>query len=280
MNKVMVLGAGTMGSGIAQVMAQAGLKVVICDIEERFLQKGLSAIEKNLDRLVNKNKISAEDKEIIKGRITTSLNMAEGADADLVVEAIVENLEVKIKTFKDLDRVVKEDAILASNTSALSISALAAATNRPDKVIGMHFFNPVPVMQLVEVIRGAATSEETVQAINELAKNLGKTPVVINEAPGFIVNRLLIPMINEAAYALMEGVAKAEDIDTAMKLGANHPIGPLALADMIGIDICLAVMETLYQEFGDSKYRPCPLLRKLVRAGYLGQKSGRGFYQY
>jgi len=276
----MVLGAGTMGSGIAQVMAQAGLKVVICDIEERFLQKGLSAIEKNLDRLVNKNKISAEDKEIIKGRITTSLNMAEGADADLVVEAIVENLEVKIKTFKDLDRVVKEDAILASNTSALSISALAAATNRPDKVIGMHFFNPVPVMQLVEVIRGAATSEETVQAINELAKNLGKTPVVINEAPGFIVNRLLIPMINEAAYALMEGVAKAEDIDTAMKLGANHPIGPLALADMIGIDICLAVMETLYQEFGDSKYRPCPLLRKLVRAGYLGQKSGRGFYQY
>lgn len=280
MNKVMVLGAGTMGSGIAQVMAQAGLKVVICDIEERFLQKGLSAIEKNLDRLVNKNKISMEDKEVIKGRITTSLNMAEGADADLVVEAIVENLEVKIKTFKDLDRVVKEDAILASNTSALSISALAAATNRPDKVIGMHFFNPVPVMQLVEVIRGAATSEETVQAINELAKNLGKTPVVINEAPGFIVNRLLIPMINEAAYALMEGVAKAEDIDTAMKLGANHPIGPLALADMIGIDICLAVMETLYQEFGDSKYRPCPLLRKLVRAGYLGQKSGRGFYQY
>jgi len=276
----MVLGAGTMGSGIAQVMAQAGLTVVICDIEERFLQKGLSAIEKNLDRLVNKNKISAEDKEVIKGRITTSLNMAEGADADLVVEAIVENLEVKIKTFKDLDRVVKEDAILASNTSALSISALAAATNRPDKVIGMHFFNPVPVMQLVEVIRGAATSEETVQAINELAKNLGKTPVVINEAPGFIVNRLLIPMINEAAYALMEGVAKAEDIDTAMKLGANHPIGPLALADMIGIDICLAVMETLYQEFGDSKYRPCPLLRKLVRAGYLGQKSGRGFYQY
>jgi len=276
----MVLGAGTMGSGIAQVMAQAGLTVVICDIEEKFLQKGLSAIEKNLDRLVNKNKISAEDKEVIKGRIATSLNMAEGADADLVVEAIVENLEVKIKTFKDLDRVVKQEAILASNTSALSISALAAATNRPDKVIGMHFFNPVPVMQLVEVIRGAATSEETVQAINELAKNLGKTPVVINEAPGFIVNRLLIPMINEAAYALMEGVAKAEDIDTAMKLGANHPIGPLALADMIGIDICLAVMETLYQEFGDSKYRPCPLLRKLVRAGYLGQKSGRGFYQY
>jgi 3-hydroxybutyryl-CoA dehydrogenase len=280
MKKVMVLGAGTMGAGIVQVMAQAGLSVVMCDVEEQFLQRGMATIEKNLERMVAKNKLTEDEKRALQARIHPTLDKSDGADAELVVEAIVENLEAKIAVFKELDNVVNKNAIFASNTSALSISALASATSRPEKVIGMHFFNPVQVMQLVEVIKGAATAEETVSSITSLVKQLGKTPVTLNEAPGFIVNRMLVPMINEAAYVLMEGVASVEDIDTAMKLGANHPIGPLALADMIGIDICLAVMETLYREFGDSKYRPCPLLRKLVRAGYLGRKTGRGFYNY
>ncbi|WXJ96038.1 3-hydroxybutyryl-CoA dehydrogenase [Neomoorella carbonis] len=269
-----------MGAGIVQVMAQAGLSVVMCDVDEQFLQRGMATIEKNLERMVAKNKLTEDEKQAVLGRILPSLDKGDGADAELVVEAIIENLEAKIAVFQELDNTVNKNAIFASNTSALSISALASATSRPEKVIGMHFFNPVQVMQLVEVIKGAATAEETVSSITSLVKQLGKTPVTLNEAPGFIVNRMLVPMINEAAYILMEGVASVEDIDTAMKLGANHPIGPLALADMIGIDICLAVMETLYREFGDSKYRPCPLLRKLVRAGYLGRKTGRGFYNY
>lgn len=276
----MVLGAGTMGSGIAQVVAQAGFPVVMCDVEERFVKRGLSLIDKNLSRQVEKGKMTAADKEAILGRIKTTTTMADGADVDLVIEAIIENLELKTNVFRELDITIKREAILASNTSALSISALAAATSRPEKVIGMHFFNPAPVMQLVEVIKGSATSEETFMAIKVMVEKLGKTAVAVNEAPGFIVNRMLVPMINEAAYILMEGVASPEDIDTAMKLGANHPIGPLALADMIGIDVCLAVMETLYVEFGDAKYRPCPLMRKLVRAGYLGRKTGKGFYVY
>ncbi|SHI60353.1 3-hydroxybutyryl-CoA dehydrogenase [Desulfofundulus thermosubterraneus] len=280
MKKVLVLGAGTMGSGIAQVVAQAGFSVVLCDVEDRFVQRGVFLIEKNLARQVEKGKITAADKEAILGRIKTTTNMADGADVDLVIEAVIENLELKTNVFRELDRTIRKEAILASNTSALSISALAAATSRPEKVIGMHFFNPAPVMQLVEVVKGSATSEETFATIKAMVEKLGKTAVAVNEAPGFIVNRMLVPMINEAAYILMEGVASAEDIDTAMKLGANHPIGPLALADMIGIDVCLAVMETLYAEFSDAKYRPCPLLRKLVRAGYLGRKTGKGFYTY
>lgn len=280
MEKVLVLGAGTMGSGIAQVVAQAGFSVVLCDVEDHFVQRGLSLIEKNLARQVEKGKMTTADKEAILGRIKTTTKMADGADVDLVIEAVIENLELKANVFRELDCTIKKEAILASNTSALSISALAAATSRPERVIGMHFFNPAPVMQLVEVVKGSATSDETFAAIKLMVEKLGKTAVAVNEAPGFIVNRMLVPMINEAAYILMEGVASAEDIDTAMKLGANHPIGPLALADMIGIDVCLAVMETLYAEFSDAKYRPCPLLRKLVRAGYLGRKTGKGFYAY
>lgn len=280
MEKIMVLGAGTMGSGIAQVVARAGYNVVLCDVEDRFVQRGLSMIEKNLARQVEKGKMTATDKEAVLGRIQTTIDMAGGADADLVIEAVIEKLDLKVKIFREMDRIIKKEAILASNTSALSISALAASTFRPEKVIGMHFFNPVPVMQLVEVTKGPATSEETFAAIKVIVEKLDKTAVAVNEAPGFIVNRMLVPLINEAAYTLMEGVANAEDIDTAMKLGANHPIGPLALADMIGIDVCLAVMETLYTEFGDAKYRPCPFLRKLVRAGYLGRKTGKGFYTY
>jgi 3-hydroxybutyryl-CoA dehydrogenase len=280
MEKVMILGAGTMGAGIAQVAARAGFQVVLSDLDESRVQQGKSVIGKNLTRQVDKGKIPAADKEAILGRIQAVAGMSEGADADLVIEVIVEDLEVKLRVLKELDGLLKKEAIIASNTSALSISALAAVTSRPEKVIGMHFFNPVPVMQLVEIIKGSATSEETGAAVRTMVEKLGKTAVAVNESPGFIVNRMLIPMINEAAFLLAEGVASAEDIDTAMKLGANHPMGPLALADLVGIDVCLAIMETLYAEFGDSKYRPCPLLRKLVRAGYLGRKTGRGFYQY
>lgn len=276
----MILGAGTMGSGIAQVVAQAGYEVIVRDVEQRFVDKGLAGVSKNLAKMVEKGKLTAEKKAEIEGRLSGTVDLAAGQDADLVIEAVIENLELKKKVYAELDAIVQPKAILASNTSSLSITALASCTKRPGQVIGMHFFNPVPVMSLVELIKGAGTSEETYAAAFEFVKSVGKTPVKVEEAPGFAVNRILVPMINEAAYLLSEGVASAEDIDTAMKLGANHPIGPLALADLIGLDVCLAVMEVLYTEFSDSKYRPCPLLRKMVRAGYLGRKTGRGFFKY
>ncbi len=278
--KAFVLGAGTMGSGIVQTLAQSGYEVIMRDIEDKYIEKGLKGINKNLDRSVQKGKMTEEEKELILARITgtTDLNMAE--DADIVIEAAIENMEIKKKIFAELDKICGAETILATNTSSLSITEIASATNRPDKVIGMHFFNPVPVMKLVEVIKGIATSEETKDKVIELAKALGKTPVEVEEAPGFVVNRILVPMINEAIGILADGVAKAEDIDEAMKLGANHPIGPLALADLIGNDVCLAIMEVLYNEFGDSKYRPHPLLRKMVRGGLLGRKTDKVFYNY
>lgn len=278
--KVFVLGAGTMGAGIVQTFAQSGYEVIMRDIEERFVQRGVETITKNLEKSVQKGKLSEEEKSQILGRIkpTTDMNLAK--EADLVVEAAIENMEIKKKIFAELDVICKPEAILATNTSSLSITNVGSATKRADKVIGMHFFNPVPVMKLVEVIKGIATSEETNNTIIEIAKKLKKDAVQVEEAPGFVVNRILIPMINEAIGILADNVATAEDIDLAMKLGANHPIGPLALADLIGNDVCLAIMEVLYSEFGDSKYRPHPLLRKMVRAGYLGRKSGIGFHNY
>jgi len=280
MKKVMVLGAGTMGSGIAQVVAQSGCEVVLRDIKEDFVNRGLAGIEKNMQRLVDKGKIEASEKDAVVGRIQGTVSLEVAKDVDLVIEAVIENMELKKQVFAELDDICGAETIFASNTSALSISEVAASTKREQKFIGMHFFNPVPVMKLVEITRGEATGDEVYEAIFNFSKELGKEPVTVNEAPGFVVNRLLIPMINEAVYTLMEGVASKEDIDKGMQLGANHPIGPLALADMIGLDVCLAIMETLYDEFGDSKYRPCPLLRKMVRAGHLGRKTGRGFYDY
>ncbi|MDW7650413.1 MAG: 3-hydroxybutyryl-CoA dehydrogenase [Bacillota bacterium] len=278
--KIMVLGAGQMGGGIAQVCAQAGYQVVVRDIKDEFIERGMSVIEKNLSRNVEKGRMTEEEKAAVLGRFSTTLSLEDGKDVDLVIEAIVEDVKIKNETFAALDRICPPHAILASNTSSLPITQIAAATNRPEKVIGMHFMNPVPVMKLVEVIRGIATSDETYQVIEDLSKKLEKVPVEVNDFPGFVSNRILLPMINEAVYCLMEGVGTAEGIDTVMKLGMNHPMGPLALADLIGLDTCLAIMEVLYDGFKDSKYRPCPLLRKYVTAGWLGRKTGRGFYTY
>jgi 3-hydroxybutyryl-CoA dehydrogenase len=278
--KIMVLGAGTMGAGIVQTAAQAGFEVIVRDIKQEFVDKGIQGIAKNLEKSVAKGKMAAEDKDAIMGRISGTVDMAVAKDVDLVIEAAIENMEIKKTIFKELDEICKPECILASNTSALSITEIGAATGRADKVIGMHFFNPVPAMKLVEIIKGASTSQETFDKVKAISEQMGKSPVQINEAPGFVVNRLLIPMLNEAMYAVMEGVANAEDVDTSMKFGAGHPMGPLALADMIGLDICLAIMQTLHREFGDDKYRPCPLLAKMVRANKLGRKTGEGFFKY
>ena len=280
MKKIFVLGAGTMGSGIVQAFAQKGCEVIVRDIKDEFVQRGIANITKGLEKQVAKGKMSEEDKEAILSRISGTTDMKLAADCDLVVEAAIENMKIKQSIFAELDEICKPETILASNTSSLSITEVASATKRPDKVIGMHFFNPAPVMKLVEVIRGAATSQETFEAVKALSEEIGKTPVEVAEAPGFVVNRILIPMINEAACILQEGVATAEDIDAAMKLGANHPMGPLALGDLIGLDVCLAIMDVLYNETGDNKYRASSTLRKYVRAGWLGRKTGRGFYNY
>jgi 3-hydroxybutyryl-CoA dehydrogenase len=278
--KIAVIGAGTMGNGIAQTFAVNGYEVTLVEVEQNFLDRGLKTIEKSLSKFVEKEKISEDDKNAAMSRIRGSLSLADVKDADLVVEAIVEDAETKKKVFGELDGIVGKDTILATNTSSISITEIAAATGREDKVIGMHFMNPVPLMKLVEIVRGVGTSDETYAITKETAEKLGKTPVEVNDYPGFISNRVLMPMINEAVYALMEGVASEEAIDTVMKLGMNHPMGPLALADLIGLDVCLSIMEVLYEGFSDSKYRPCPLLRKMVKAGRLGRKTGRGFYNY
>ncbi len=276
-----VIGAGQMGNGIAQVIAsQAGLDVIICDIKDEFLAKGMATIDKNLSRMVAKEKISEDEKTKILSKIKTTTDISAMKDADFVVEAASEVEEIKFKIFKTLDEICKKDAILATNTSSIPIGRIASVTSRPEKVIGMHFMNPVPVMKLIEVIRGIATSDETFDTTWELSQKLNKVPALANDFPGFILNRLLIPMLNEAIYALYHSVGTKEDIDTIMKFGANHPMGPLALADLIGLDTCLAIMKVLYEGFKDSKYRPCPLLQKYVDAGWLGRKSGKGFYDY
>ncbi|KKK37982.1 3-hydroxybutyryl-CoA dehydrogenase [Mesobacillus campisalis] len=278
--KIMVVGAGQMGSGIAQVCAQAGYTVTLNDLKLEFVERGLGVINKNLSRNVEKGRLSADEKEEILSRITPSTSLQDAQAADLVIEAAVENMDIKTKVFGQLDELAPEHAILATNTSSLPITEIAAATNRPEKVIGMHFMNPVPVMKLVEIIRGLATADEVYQEIEDITKRIGKVPVEVNDFPGFVSNRILMPMINEAIYTLYEGVATKEAIDEVMKLGMNHPMGPLTLADFIGLDTCLYIMETLHEGFGDTKYRPCPLLRKYVKAGWLGKKSGRGFYVY
>ena len=278
--KVGIIGAGTMGNGIAQMCAVAGLDVVMVDIADAALQKGVATVSTSLERLLKKEKISAADKDAAMGRIQTSTDYAAFKGVQIVIEAATENYELKIKILKQVDAVVGPEVLLASNTSSISITKLAAATSRADKFIGMHFFNPVPLMALVEIIRGLQTSDATHEAVTALAQTLGKTPITVKNAPGFVVNRILVPMINEAFFVLAEGLASAEDIDAGMKLGCNQPIGPLALADMVGLDVCLAVMEVYLSEYGDSKYRPCPLLKEMVAAGRLGRKTGRGVYTY
>ena len=278
--KIMVIGAGQMGSGIAQVCAQAGYDVFLNDLKPEFVERGFAGIKKNLGRQVDKGRMTAEQLDEIVGRITSSSDLQDAKNADLIIEAAVENMEIKAKIFAQLDEIAPEHTILASNTSSLPITEIAAATKRPEKVIGMHFMNPVPVMKLVEIIRGLATADEVYQTIEDITKTLEKVPVEVNDFPGFVSNRILMPMINEAIYTLYEGVATKEAIDEVMKLGMNHPMGPLTLADFIGLDTCLYIMETLHEGFGDDKYRPCPLLRKYVKAGWLGKKSGRGFYTY
>ncbi len=278
--KVSVIGGGTMGNGIAQVFAQCGNDVNLIDVKQEYLDRAMGTIEKNLGRMVKKEKITQDDATATLGRLNLVTDMQTAGDSELVVEAVFENFEVKKEIFTTLDGLCGPDTILASNTSSISLTKIAGVTGRADKVIGMHFMNPVPIMKLIEIIRGQATSDATLATVTKVAEDLGKVPVTVQDYPGFIANRVLMPMINEAVYCLMEGVAEAESIDTVMKLGMAHPMGPLTLADFIGLDICLDIMEVLYAGFGDSKYRPCPLLRRMVDAGYLGRKSGKGFYDY
>jgi 3-hydroxybutyryl-CoA dehydrogenase len=280
MDKIAIIGAGTMGNGIAHVCSQHDLKVTLVDIKQEFLDRAMEKIKKNMGRELKKERITQEKMDASLANITTSTNLDAVSGAEFVVEAATENLDIKLELFEKLDKACAPDVILATNTSSLPITKVASATNRPDKVIGMHFMNPVPMMKLVEVIRGMATSDETYKTVEEFATKLGKTPIEVNDYPGFIANRILLPMINEATFALFEGVGTAEAIDNVMKLGMAHPMGPLTLADFIGLDVCLAILEVMHEGFGDPKYRPCPLLVKMVQAGYLGRKTGRGFYDY